>query len=272
MNSQLGWLLSGPYNSSGVGSSGVNLAVTHVLRVRVDRTDNELSRKVEKFWDLDSVGVVDKELSVYEKFISDINFQDSRYDVHLPFKEYRPLIEDNFVLSLNRLSRLHQKLVQTPELLQDYDDIIRNQIQCGVVEKADSVAEVGEVTYLPHRAVIRQDKKSTKLRIVFDASAKGKGRSLNDCLYKGPSLNPLLFDILLRFRVHNIAITADIEKAYLQISVAPEDRDYLRFLWYNDLNSESPQVCKYRFTRLIFGASCSQFLLNGTIPYTRSEI
>ena len=86
-----------------------------------------------------------------------------------------------------------------------------------------------------------------------------------DCLYKGPCLNPLLFDILLRFRVHNIALTADIEKAFLQISVATEDRDYLRFLWYKDVFSDLQEVIKLRFARVIFGATCSQFLLNGTV-------
>lgn len=100
------------------------------------------------------------------------------------------------------------------------------------------------------------DKKSTKLRVVFDASAKNKGCSLNDCLYKGPCLNPLLYDVLLRFRVHTIGLTADIEKAYLQISVYPEHRDYLRFLWYNDIFDEST-LAKFRYTRVIFGSSCS---------------
>ena len=101
--------------------------------------------------------------------------------------------------------------------------------------------------------------------MVFDASAKNKGASLNECLYKGPCLNPLLYDVLLRFRVFNIAITGDIEKAYLQISVAPEDRDYLRFLWYDDVYKDNPEILKFRFTRVIFGATCSQFLLNGTV-------
>ena len=49
-------------------------------------------------------------------------------------------------------------------------------------------------------------------------------------------LTPLLYDILIRFRIHNVAITSDLEKAYLQISVAPEHRNYLRFVWYQSLN------------------------------------
>ena len=68
---------------------------------------------------------------------------------------------------------------------------------------------VGNTTYLPHRPVIREDKASTKIRIVYDASAKNKGPSLIESLYKGPCLIPLLFDVLLRFRAHDMALTAD---------------------------------------------------------------
>ena len=90
--------------------------------------------------------------------------------------------------------------------------------------------------------------------------------SLNDILYKGPCLNPELYNLLLQFRVYPIAITGDIEKAYLQISVDEKDRDLLRFSWFKNLfNEHQVELCTYRFTRVIFGANCSQFLLNATI-------
>ena len=101
-----------------------------------------------------------------------------------------------------------------------------------MIERVESRGDVGEVTYLPHRAVVRENKSTTKVRIVYDASAKNKGPSLNECLYKGPCLNALLYDIFFRFRVHNYGLIADIEKAYLQISVVHEHRNYLRFLWF----------------------------------------
>ena len=63
----------------------------------------------------------------------------------------------------------------------------------------------------------------------------------------------------------HIAITADIQQAFLQISVHPEERDYLRFLWFDDVFTVKPNVIKYRFNRVIFDATCSQFLLNGAI-------
>ena len=62
-----------------------------------------------------------------------------------------------------------------------------------------------------------------------------------------------------------IGITADIAQAYLQIAVASSDRDYLCFLWYDDVTKDDPEIVKYRFTRVIFGASPLQLLLNGVI-------
>ena len=97
-----------------------------------------------------------------------------------------------------------------------------------MIEKVSVLEEPGgNVHYLPHHAVIRRDAETTKLRIVYDASSKEtkNGTSLNDCLHTGPSLNPLLFDILVRFRENKIALLGDIENAFLNVAVDPEDRD-----------------------------------------------
>ena len=107
---------------------------------------------------------------------------------------------------------------------------------------------------------------TTKLRIVFDASAQsGEGPSLIDCLFKGPQLTPLIFDILIRFRAYSIALTSDIEKAFHQISIDKNDRDYLRFLWFDNVFSDNPKVVRNRFARVTFGVTSSSYLLNQTI-------
>ena len=95
---------------------------------------------------------------------------------------------------------------------------------------------------------------------MYDASAKRSGSSLNDCLYSGPPLTPMIFDVMARFRVHKVAPTADIEKAFLNVAIAPEHRDYLRFLWVNDILTDNPQLVIMRFTRVVFGVNSSPFL------------
>ena len=89
------------------------------------------------------------------------------------------------------------------------------------------------VHYLPHQAVINP---TTKLRIVYDASAKSRkgNKSLNECLYRGPVMLNDLCGLLMRFRLRTVAIVADIEKAFLQIGLQPNQRDVTRFLWLKD--------------------------------------
>ena len=132
---------------------------------------------------------------------------------------------------------------------------------------ADSNPVTGKVHYIPHHPVIRHDKETTKVRIVYDASARKSGPSLNDCLHSGPSLIPKIMDILVRFRFHKVALVSDVEKAFHQVSIAPEDRDVLRFLWIDDVTSPEPRIVVYRFTRAVFGVNCSPFLLNASISH-----
>ena len=131
---------------------------------------------------------------------------------------------------------------------------------------ADAPTTPGKITYLTHHAVVRPDKSTSKIRPVFNASLRGRnGVCLNDCLHKGPCMNPKLFESWLKFRSHGIAISADIEKAYLNIGVRPEDRDLMRFLWFEDPMDENSDIITYRFTRVFYGAMCSQFLLSSTL-------
>ena len=93
---------------------------------------------------------------------------------------------------------------------------------------------------------------------------------MNDCLHVGPSLNPLLYDILLRFRENRIVLVGDIEKAFLNISVDTSDRDCLRFLWLED-PADMSRIVVYRFCRVVFGLNASPFLLNATLRHHISK-
>ena len=120
--------------------------------------------------------------------------------------------------------------------------------------------------YLSHRGVVREDHDTTKLRIVFDASAKLRNElSLNDILCSGPCLLPYLYDIFLRFRIGKIGLVGDIKQAFLQVEIAEEHRDFVGFLWFKDINETPRKITSLRFTRVIFGLTSGPFLLNRTI-------
>ena len=268
ISSKLGWLISGPVKSN-TESCSVNVTSTHVFKIECQASpQHDPNEQVSEFWRLDLIGINEEEPSVYdEKFNDCVSFKNSRYEVLLPFKENHPK-SPNFSLSVKRLKSLKHRLTKSPTLYNQYSEVIKEQLQLGIIEVVpeEEETDVGHVTYLPHREVVREDKMSTKVRVVFDASAKGSnGVSLNDCLYKGDCLVPLLYDLLLKFRANSIALTADIEKAYLQISVLPEHRDFLRFLWFMSDDVNETEIKKFRFCRVIFGATCSQSLLTATV-------
>ena len=107
---------------------------------------------------------------------------------------------------------LLRRLKQEPEVLREYNSIIRDQLAKGIVEViADQDDTQTKVHYLPHHGVIRRDKMTTKVRVVYDASAKSQGPSLNDYLHTGPKFNQKKLEILLRFRSYPIALIADTE-------------------------------------------------------------
>ena len=127
-----------------------------------------------------------------------------------------------------------KKLKKEPEKLQAYHEIITDQLNegLGIVEQVMGASSSERVHYLPHHPIIREIAETMKMRIVFDASARmRKGAlSLNDCLHIGPSLAPLLHDVLLRLREHQVILIGDIRKAFLQIEIDEGDHDSLRFL------------------------------------------
>ena len=144
--------------------------MTHAMNIICEQeADVTLNERIERFWNLDSIGITEREQSVYDKFIDEVRFKDGRYIVKLPFKEDHPVIEDNFVLSRHRLAKNVVKLRDKPEYLAEYDNVIKKQLELKMIEVADNIpTTVGEVTYLPHRAVIREDRETTKLRLVMD--------------------------------------------------------------------------------------------------------
>ena len=103
----------------------------------------------------------------------------------------------------------------------------------------------------------KADSTTTKLRVVFDGSAKTEsGASLNDNLLVGPKIQDDLFNILNRFRFHRIALSADVAKMYRQVELDVPDRDYHRILWRNN-NSEPLQ--HLRMTRVTYGIASWAF-------------
>ncbi|KAL9955947.1 hypothetical protein ACROYT_G037353 [Oculina patagonica] len=219
-------------------------------------------------WDYETLGIREDD-EVHEALKDAILFNGKRYEVSLPWKEAHGPLPSNYQTSRKRLKGQLERLRSDSEILDTYDAIIKEQEEAGIIERVAELETADKIHYLPHHAVVRKDAKTTKVRVVYDASSKeGKGGvSLNDCLHVGPALSPLLFDILIRFREKRVALVGDIEKEFLNIVVNERDRDCLRFLWVKSVDSEQLDPVVYRFCRVVFGVNCSPFLLNATLQY-----
>ena len=267
LQTRLGWVLTGPVSS--VEQSQTASMVTFALKISTSSSSRELDRQLRAFWDLESLGILDQESSLYEQFKRNIVFKDGRYEVPLPWRSSFADISLNYQLCLRRLRSLLRRLQREPRLLRDYDDIIQGQLRNGIIEHVvDPEAVSNErIHYLPHHAVVRQDKQTTKVRVVYDASAKSEGSSLNECLHIGPKFNQRILEILLRFRFYRVALVADIEKAFLMVSITPKNRDVLRFVWFDNIQSDNPEFRVFRFKRVVFGVASSPFVLNATVRH-----
>ena len=141
----------------------------------------------------------------------------------------------------------------------------------GTIERVGSESNSLIKHYIPHHAVFKPTKPTTKISVVYDASTKCKSesRSLNECLHRGPILLQNLTGILLRFRLNKIAMAADTEKAFLQIRLQDDANDVTRFFWLKDrvkLEVEN-KIQIYRLCRVPFGIISSPFLLAAIIDH-----
>lgn len=191
---------------------------------------------------------------------SKVRVEDKRYTVGLPWCE--PVtMKDNKQVALTRYHRLMRKLNESNQL-EMYNNAMEEMVR-DFTEPVEEACDSERVYYMPHHPVVRQDKETTKVRIVFDASSHSTdSKSLNDELYKGVVTWDLL-KVLLRFRFGRYAMVADIEKAFLRIRVDVKDRDAFRFWWHD----KDKNLCIRRFNSVPFGTSASPFLLFATLMH-----
>ena len=144
---------------------------------------------------------------------------------------------------------LDRRLRQNPEQLLQYDAVIRDQLRQVVVEVVANPTQYVErqVHYLPHHAVVRQDRPQNYGW--YTMPQQGQMALLSMTFYTGPNFGQSILDIFLRFWLHNVALVGDMEKAFLMVSVAECDRDMLRFLWIEDAMAvPSEMVVVMQFT------------------------
>lgn len=253
--SLFGWLLLGKTNLT----SNTALLTSSLP----SSVDTDLNSLVQRFWELDSVpkasSMTPEEQLCEQKFVEE-HYRDpsGRYVVKYPFKENcEPIFNGSREVALRRFYAIEKRLSQDPELYNQYREFMSDYIESDHMSLVPPDQSVGKY-YIPHHCVLRPESTSTRLRVVFDASAKDhNSRSLNDTLLTGPKLQPDVFKILLRFRQCQIVFMADVRQMFRQISVLPDHRDYQRVFWRSSPNDT---LKEYRLNTVTYGVASSPYL------------
>ena len=197
LDTKVGWMLSGPVGNA-FASVNKSVLLSHVMEVQSKFMDasNVLKQDLHKGWfDLKETNTDSEsdcfDFKRFQKENTTFNENASSYEVGLLFKEYHEILSDNYFNCKKRFNSLSKRFERNNELLQEYNNIIKEQLKLDVVEKVppsetNTFDQVENIHYLPRRSVIKDDGVTSKVRIVFDASSKIKGPSLNDCLHPVP--------------------------------------------------------------------------------------
>ena len=181
-----------------------------------------------------------------------LKYENGRYCVAVPWKDDKPELPETKPMAMSRLRSTERNLKKNSRVAGEYQATIQAYVEKGYLRKVPSDEPLpANVWYLPHFPVVRMDKTTTKVRIVFDCAAKCNGISLNDMIHAGPKLQQDLFNVLVRFRRNPVGIACDIKEMYLQIEIEEQDRSHFRLLWRDLDPNRDPDI--FEFGRIVFG-------------------
>ena len=260
LETEFGWV---PCGSVGPTSSVANVRVTTFHSTVASGYDI-----LRQFWEIEEAPVDHSTLSMKERMVvrhfesNHSRSSEGRFVVPLPRDPSAKSIGESraqavrIFLSLELSLTAKGRFKELNAVMQEYFDLGHAER----IPTTDLEKPVEGTFYIPMHAVYKATSATTKVRAVFDASAKSStGVSLNDTLLVGPTVHPPLIDVPLQFRSYPIALTADVSKMYRAIELTKGDRDLHRFVWRSD--SDAP-VTDYCMTRVTFGVSASSFAAN----------
>lgn len=269
----LGWMCMGiiPNYRTVKQINALTLEEERFVYHNVKQDEKEVGEILRKFWEVDQFQHAQEEMSlenreVLQRTRENTKYDGMRYEVAMPFNERKleqpskEFTEEMWNMARKRLESTEAALKSKEGRKEKYQDVLDGYIEKGYARIALDPEETRWL--LPHFPVIREDKETSKLRIVFDGSARIKNISLNDQIHEGPKLQKDIFEVLLRFRRFKVALNSDIKEMFPGIAVTPSDSQYLRILW-RKMEHQKPEVIE--LLRVTFGINASPFLAMCTL-------
>lgn len=254
-NTVFGWIIAGKVDQASAPAAACGIC----------SEDVELNKAIERFWEVEEVEKPHQiNLTLAQKqcethFAQTVRRDSTgRFEVSLPFSGNPASLGQSRDIAFRRFISVERKLSKDDDLRQQYISFMQEYINLGHMEEIDEKSIVSPHYFLPHHSVLKPDSSTTKLRVVFDASAKTSTNiALNDILHIGPTLQEDLFSILLRFRIPRFVFTADIQKMYRQIAVQENDMKYQLIWWRTD-----PRLTLkcYKLRTVTYGTSSAPYL------------
>ncbi|XP_075157834.1 uncharacterized protein LOC142231101 [Haematobia irritans] len=267
-----GWVISGSYRP--ITQYDGSRTVLHTCNE--NNFDENLHMQMEFLWSLEQVEYKSQKKYTEEQEACESSFlkhveqlDNGRIQIMLPFKESTSLLGSSYNVALKRLTNLEKRLAHDVALKEQYIAFMREYEQLGHMTLVENVNLSQQQFFIPHHCVVKPSSTSTKLRVVFDASAKtSSGISLNDVLHVGPTIQDELFLHLIRFRLNMYAFTADIIKKYRMIMVHPSHRKFQQILWREH---EDEPIRIYQLNTITYGMASSPFLAIRALHYVADK-
>ncbi|GFW77848.1 integrase catalytic domain-containing protein [Trichonephila clavipes] len=229
--------------------------------------DDDLNKTLKKFGEIEGVHIepkVDTEVSLCEDHFVRTHRRncEGRYVVSMALNKDPSCLENSKDIAIRRLNSLWKRLSRDSSYSSLYVEFLKEYEELGHLERVVESSEPPTHYYIPHHGVLRPEKLTTKLRIVFNGSSPTTtGISLNDILLKG-EVKEDVFETISRFRRHKFAFTTDIQKMYRQILINPDQQDLQRIIWKHGLDAE---ILTYRLKTVTYGLSNAPFLAIRTL-------
>ena len=184
--------------------------------------------------------------------------QSGQFIVKLPFKSDNHKFKGTSIIARKCLSRMETKFKNDLSLQAEYIKFMHeykslNHMKFLGYLSDSNLPEYNDSYFIPHHGIFQNG----KLRVVFNASSRSfQGVSLNDILYKGPSLQANINDVLIKWRTFKFVYSADIAKMYRQILVHPDHRKYQLILWRDD---PSDPISIFELCTVTYGVASSAY-------------
>ncbi|XP_046800970.1 uncharacterized protein LOC124421481 [Lucilia cuprina] len=256
VNTVFGWIVGGKFNDQKNPS-------TLTCNLALDSSTSILDNTLRKFWEVEEYvsgpqTFTNEEQACEKHFTENVQINsDRRIQVRLPFKQNPNCLGESFEISKRRFLSLERKLERDPTLKSMYVDFVNEYLALGHMSLYNR--PLSHPHYIiPHHCVLKPESTTTKLRVVFDGSARTtSNHSLNDILMVGPTIQQDLVTTLFSFRLNRFALTADISKMYRQFLVDERDRKFQLVLWRS--NSKD-KLCVFQLNTVTYGLSAAPFL------------